>query len=247
MGTNKTVGKEYTKEMKSLHLRKINTPSITDLKLRGVFIVIEGLDGSGKTTQIRLLGQRLINLGYSVISTKEPTDGLWGGKIKGVQKGEFTTDPLALGFAYLADRVDHIQKLNLQSKKYDFPIILSDRYELSFLAYQQEDTTMDLSWLLTTHKGLPRPDLTIFLDVPPNECFKRIQISRSSTPERFEKNPQQLENIRKKYLSTIEWMNRSTYKIVIIDGTKSIDNINNKITNVVYQVILKRESKNGKN
>ena len=218
----------------------VRTRISDDLSLRGKFIALEGLDGSGKTTQIALLHKWLKKQSYDVIPTKEPTEGLWGEKIKGVQKGDFEVDPLSLCFAYLADRVDHLQKLHLDSQRFEFPLILSDRYELSYLAYQQADTNKDVKWLLITHEGLPLPDLTIFLDVPPDECIVRMRRSRLPTPEKFEKSAEQLDMIRKGYFIAIKKMVENRQAIFVLDGTNTIELIHQKIIEIVSRVVLSR-------
>ncbi len=197
-----------------------------DLKIKGRFIVFEGLDGAGTTTQTALLANWLDANGMDVIPTKEPTDGLWGGIIRGILKGEVDAHPLSLCHAFMADRIDHIQKLQSRVLKLDSPVVLSDRYHLSYLAYQQKDTNKDLSWLYVTQQGLPLPDITVFLDASPYTCYERMKRSRI-TSERFE-NIEALERIYEGYISAIDLLIREGQNIKVVDGSLSINEIHEK-------------------
>jgi dTMP kinase len=210
--------------------------SITDeLILKGRFIVFEGLDGSGTTTQTAFLANWLDSKGLEVVATKEPTDGLWGGIIRGVLKGELDSHPLSLCHAFMADRIDHIQKLQNQTNRYKRPIILSDRYQLSYLAYQQKDTHKSIEWLHRTQQGLPVPDITIFLDVPPTTCFERMKKSRI-TQERYE-NINILERISEGYYNAIDFLHIHGQNIKILDGTLPILKLHEKIVSIVQDFL----------
>jgi len=209
--------------------------SNSNLFLKGCFIVFEGLDGAGTTTQTALLANRLDKNRYEVIATKEPTDGIWGGIIRGILKGEIEAHALSLCYAFMADRIDHIQKLEVQTRRYKSPVVISDRYHLSYLAYQQMDTNKSLSWLLLTQQGLPLPDITFFLDVPPLVCYERMKKSRL-TRERYE-NIETLERIHTGYSDAIDLLLRQGQNIIILDGTMPIEKLHNQIVAISLEFL----------
>ncbi|GAF95201.1 unnamed protein product, partial [marine sediment metagenome] len=147
------------------------------------FIVIEGVDGSGVSTQAELLERKLRSTGREVYLTKEPTDGPAGAMIRLALAGRlvkrkdaldlrsFEAHTLALLFA--ADRMDHLY--NDIIPKLDIGVIMiSDRYYLSSYAYQGIDIN-NIEWLQAINSQCLRPDLTVFLDIDPAICCKRIQ------------------------------------------------------------------------
>jgi dTMP kinase len=206
-----------------------------ELSIFGKLIAIEGLDGAGTTTQASLLANYLIDKGYDVLPTKEPTDGVWGGLIRTILAGDAEADPMSLCFAFMADRVDHLSKLHRITMNYPNPLIVTDRYQLSYLAYQQKDTYRDLLWLLTTQEGLPSPDFTIFIDVPPQVCVDRMRSSRSKL-ERFE-NIDSLKKIVDGYNKAIEYAQNQGQTIIRFDGTMGIKDLHSEITSKIIHLL----------
>jgi len=150
--------------------------------MKGFFLTLEGLDGSGKTTQARLLAQFLEEKGIKVRLTREP-----GGGLPGVRdlllKGE-ALSPEAEYLLFSADRAEHVRKVILPALEEGFWVI-SDRYLDSSLAYQGYGQGLPLPWLKEVAKeatlGL-KPALTFLLDLPPEEALKRV-----SAPDRLER------------------------------------------------------------
>lgn len=129
----------------------------------GKFICFEGIDGSGKSTQIRKLSKNLFNEGYSFHSTSEPTNGPIGSLLKNYLTKRITLPPEAEALLFAADRADHLfNTINgiLLTLKMDINVIC-DRYILSSLAYQALRTPYDEIEKLNI--VFPLPDLTIFL------------------------------------------------------------------------------------
>jgi len=162
------------------------------------FIVFEGLDGSGLTTQAHILRERLEKVGYEVYLTKEPTDGLIGSIIRGYLRGEVilnkTFDKVALALLFAADRAIHTNKIiNLLESGV---IVISDRYKLSSFAYQSVE--LDLDWIMEINKNTIDPDITFILDVPPSIALRRIKRSRFHL-ELYE-DIKILEKVRENYL-----------------------------------------------
>jgi dTMP kinase len=206
----------------------------TSLRVSEKFIAIEGLDGSGTTTQTQLLYDWLKTKHYSTLATKEPTDGIWGSKLRMALQGDVDINPLALAFGFMADRVDHLVSIQ---HKVDNPktLVISDRYTLSYLAYQYKDTGKSLEWLLETLRDIHPPDLTIFLDVTPEICLQRMKKSRLSL-ERYE-NVVDLESIRLAFHTIMTYLRARGENIWLIDGTQSIEDIQLAIQNLIFPVM----------
>lgn len=173
-----------------------------------MFIVMEGIDGAGKSTQARLLAEWFKKKGKDVMLTKEPTDTAFGKLIRrlvltggreGIIDGaRISHEAEALLFA--ADRAEHVHKLIKPALKAG-KVVISDRYFYSSLAYQWA-RGLDLEWLIDLNKFAIRPDLVILLDLPAKESMKRIN-GRSIKTE-FDKIAELQKKVRKNYLRLAE-------------------------------------------
>ncbi len=141
---------------------------------KGLFIVFEGIDGVGKTTQIRLLAKTYMDKGFSLIQTKEPTNGAWGQKIREIEK--HGRDKISLDYElnlFMKDREEHVSTIiepALKQKK----LVLSDRYYYSSIAYQGA-LGMDPGYIKKINEErFPKPDIVIMLDASPTESISRI-------------------------------------------------------------------------
>jgi dTMP kinase len=145
---------------------------------RGVFICIEGLDASGKTTHTRQLVRDLQQKGFDATYTTEPSRGKIGKFIRTyVLQREKRVSSLVEALLFAADRVDHVEtgiKPALQKDK----IVVCDRYLYSSLAYQGA-AGLDLDWIREINRNALTPDLAIYLDVPPEVVVKRIRRKKS--------------------------------------------------------------------
>jgi dTMP kinase len=151
----------------------------------GRFIVFEGLDGAGTSTQAGLLAPWLQQRGLDVETTREPSNGAFGRLIRRILAGEVAAGPAALALAFATDRVDHVEgaggvRESLEAGRW----VISDRYVLSSIAYQGSDG-LDVEWLHAINARALAPDLTIFIDTDPDVCMERI-LARGGSPERFE-------------------------------------------------------------
>ena len=192
---------------------------------KGSFIVFEGIDGSGKTTQINLLKQKIEALNIKCLETREPSDGPIGVMIRQCLTGRMQMDEAALAALFAADRLDHINNgtNGLKSKLEDGICVISDRFVLSNYAYQSVKAPLD--WVMNLNSQalkILRPDCHIFIDVSPEITLERMAQGRFQT-ELFE-NKTRLTQVREKYLELIEKL-RQTENIIIIDGNNSIDEI----------------------
>ena len=191
--------------------------------MRGKFIVFEGLDGSGITTQATLLRNFLIAK-KDIILTKEPTDGLIGGLIKSSLRKEWRINPTALQMLFAADRSHHLDseiEPSLKKGKY----VICDRYVLSSLAYGGLEVSMPI--LKQLNANFRKPDLTIFIDTQPAICVERMKKARPHV-ELFEEQ-HKLEQIRKNYLSLKGFFPET----VVIDGNRTPEEVLNDVKKAV--------------
>jgi len=146
---------------------------------RGKFLVIEGLDGSGTTTQVDFLVASLRQRGLSVHATCEPSKGPIGVLIRQALSGRLSLDakgkalsPKTLALLFAADRDDHLQA-EVEPALERGHWVVSDRYLLSSLAYQSLSLPMD--WIMTLNQHALVPDCTVFLKIAPPLAAKRMK------------------------------------------------------------------------
>jgi len=197
----------------------------------GKFIVFEGIDGSGKTTQSKLAVEYLNQKGYDAIWTKEPTNGKIGKLLKKEYLKISVNFPEIDAFLFCADRIEHIEmfiKPNLNLGK----LVVSDRYNLSTFAYQQAQG-ISLSWLLELQKNVLVPDLVIFIDLSTEESIKRTS---DSATIKFEKE-EFLKKVRENFLNLPKILKNQ--KIIVVDGKGAIEEVRARIVRVLEDEILK--------
>ena len=200
---------------------------------RGRFIVIEGIDGAGKTTQIELLAEKLRSEGRTVHITAEPTASVSGGLLRDALGGISNRTACEMAALFVLDRIFHNVNPNGINAMLERGIdVICDRYYYSSLAYQGSQT--DFEWVKNMNLGCPEiriPDLCIFLDLAPEESLKRISKGRTTT-ELYEKLDT-LESVRKRFFDVFELL-RKRDNIKIIDTTgDSIEAVAQKIASVL--------------
>ena len=197
--------------------------------VKGHFIVFEGIDGSGKTTQINLLKRRIEENHFICHTTKEPTGRPVGCLLRQCLAGRVKTDELTLAALFAADRLDHILNDDdgLLKTLQEGISVISDRYILSTYAYQS--VRVPFNWVMDLNSmaaGKIHPDCHIFIDTDPVTALGRISEGRPST-ELFE-NEKRLTEVRDRYFELFEKF-KDTENIIVIDGTKSIGKISDDI------------------
>ena len=195
----------------------------------GFFISFEGLDGSGCSTQAQLLERHFKLRKRSVLLTKEPTNNLIGGLIRGQLTHEWKSSMECLQLLFAADRAHHLEKEINPALKKNF-VVISDRYKLSSIAFGSLEA--DQEWLKKINEKFRDPDLTILLKVSPETCIKRIK-SRPSF-ELFEES-EKLAKIWKVYESFV------SENVVLIDGEKPIEEVHDKIVKIVNERMKGKE------
>ncbi|MFJ2356540.1 dTMP kinase [Frigoribacterium sp. NPDC087798] len=196
---------------------------MTDQAARGAFIVFEGIDGSGKSTQARLLTARLQDAGVPVHQTAEPTNGPVGTLIRNGFNRRVDLDDRVIASLFVADRLDHITNthdgmLGIVERG---TTVLCDRYHLSSQAYQASDVGSD--WIASSNSistDLMLPDLTIYLDVSPEVALERLASGRTTT-DRFEVD-ERLRAARERYAEAIE---QADEVVVTVDADRSTDEL----------------------
>ncbi len=196
--------------------------------MRGKFIVFEGLDGSGITTQSTLLRNYFYDKGKDVVLTKEPTEGIIGGLIKSSLRQEWKCDPLTIQMLFAADRSHHLN-LEIEPALKKGRIVISDRYILSTFAFGSNDVSLEL--LKQLNINFRKPDLTFIVDTQPELCAERIKRTRHHI-EIFE-HTSKTQQIRKNYLTLRNYFN-DTY---VVDGNRKPDEIFNEVTRIVNKVL----------
>lgn len=180
----------------------------TRMGMKGVFICIEGLDGSGKSTQAKILTKKLSKT-YNALYTAEPSQGKIGKFMRKrlYEKTRLPTTVEALLFA--ADRIEHVQNLVAPALN-EGKIVVSDRYVYSSLAYQGS-AGLSLEWIEAINANALKPDLCIFIDVEPKIVLDRLKRKRSVM-----ENLETQEKVREIYLNYVE-----KGELVKVDGGKS--------------------------
>ena len=187
---------------------------------KGKFIVFEGIDGSGKSTQIRFLADKLKEAGIPYEITAEPSEGPIGVMIRQILTGECKMDNRVIAALFAADRLDHIlnEEDGLLHKIENGTTVLCDRYYFSSYAYNWVD--MPMEWVISANSQssrLLKPTVNIFIDLDPDTALERIARNRQRT-ELFEKKSR-LEKVRENYFEVFEKMQDEM--VVIIDGNQT--------------------------
>lgn len=205
----------------------------------GKFIVIEGLDGSGKSTQIRLLADRLRAMGRDVFETAEPTTNTTGGLIRDALSGFTRRSGAEIAALFMADRVAHnVNPVNgigvMLARGRD---VICDRYYYSSLAYQGSVT--DPEWVFHINVDCPEirtPDLCVFLDLSDEECLRRVEKNRAYR-EIYE-NSNALIAIRKRYYEVFERLG-DRENIAIVDAARSPEAVAEEVLEAVNSLLRK--------
>lgn len=200
------------------------------------FIVLEGLDGAGTTTQLKKLKIELEQIGFETYMTNEPTSKPIGKLVRSILGGDFKTTPLALATLYSADREDHINnpEYGIIKQINDNKIVISDRYLYSSLAYQ--GVNCDFNKIVELNKDFPNPQILIYIETPVEVCLSRID-SRGEKKEIFEKRDF-LYKVNENYNKVIENL-PSNINLIKIDGTLNIEDITNIMIKEVKKILIK--------
>lgn len=211
---------------------------------KGKFIVLEGLDGSGSTTQLNLLNQWFLQnrkIYGSHWSTFEPTDGPIGCLIRLTLKKRLPAfDEATMALLFAADRCDHLfrdtsggKEDGIEAKLNSGVHVLCDRYVLSSLAYQAR--AMGLEWVSQINHQAIAPDLTIFIDTDASIAGERISNNRTHQDLYEDLHEQRL--IQNQYYEAMAYLKNQGQKIVTVNGQQSQIQVHDDIVKAVITLI----------
>ena len=193
---------------------------------KGILITMEGIDGSGKTTQARFLKNYFEKKGFNAVFTKEPGGTLLGKRVREILLTE-EMNPVSEFLLFASDRREHVEKVILPALNAG-NIIISDRFHDSSVAYQGYGRGVSLDFINYVHRkilGNLLPDITFIVDVPPV-----IGLGRLGKTDRIERSGINfLKKVREGYLE----MASKERRFFVVDGTKEKETVHKEIIKVV--------------
>lgn len=212
--------------------------------MKGKFITFEGIEGSGKTTQIRLLSDVLRGDGLDIVLTREPGGTTIGERIRSVllDSTHKSMAPIAELLLYAAARNQHVEEVILPAVEAG-KIILCDRYADATTAYQGAARELDPSILKDVHRIATEglwPDLTVLLDLPASEGLGRARdrnrkSAEAAREDRFEREALDFhERVRAGYLAIAK---EEPNRCRVVDATGDVEELHSKIRKVVYDFL----------
>ena len=188
---------------------------------KNLFIAFEGIDGSGKSTQVKILTQQLEEQGHKVYKTFEPTDSAIGLMIRKIFSHKMKGDHKTIAGLFVADRLNHLLNTTngILKKLAEGYTVITDRYYFSSYAYHAAHMSMD--WVIQANAlsaELLRPDLNIFIDISPEESMQRIKKGREHV-EMYE-TLDNLKKVKKLYFEAFDKL-KNEEKVCIINGERT--------------------------
>lgn len=206
-----------------------------------MFVVIEGLDGAGTTTQAKLLAARFTDRGHFVTVTAEPSTGPVGVMLRDMLAKRITAhdggavDRETLALLFAADRVHHCRN-EIEPALSQSGVVISDRYYHSSFVYQGDvdnSDHFDCDWVRSLNARALRPDVTMFVEVPVDVALARLgdrgQFDIYETREK-------LTRLAERYRQVVDILRNEGEEIVTIDGTQSIEAVHVDIVAAVDRV-----------
>ncbi len=200
------------------------------------FIVFEGIDGAGKTTQIELLRKALSERGILCNITAEPTSLPSGKRLREALSGRVKKTALEMAEMFALDRVNHnTDEESGISALLEKGSVICDRYYYSSLAYQGSELGFDtVAKLNLSDPSIRRPDICIFLDLTPSQSLERIG-KRGEEKEIYE-NHEYLTKTRQAFFDTFEKLKKLGENIKIVDAYGSIEEVAERILKEILPI-----------
>lgn len=192
----------------------------------GKLIVIEGIDGTGKSTQATMLAEHLRNQGHEVVQSFEPTNGPWGSKLR----ASATTGRLSIEEEldlFLKDRRQHVEELIIPTLERGGIVVL-DRYYFSTMAYQGARGVDPVEIRTNNESFAPQPDLLLLMDLPVDTALDRVGV-RDGEANEFEQR-EALQFCRDLFLSL-----KGEPFARLIDASVSIDEVHQQMVSAVSE------------
>lgn len=202
--------------------------------MTGKFITFEGIDGSGKSTQLAMLATKLRELGREVVTTREPGGTRLGEALRAAfLETEGPVAPMAELLSFAADRAQHVEYL-IKPEVATGRIVISDRYADATFAYQGAGrgfTEEQVNSVIALATGGLKPDLTLFFDITPNEALERMSSRPGAKRNRMDDETTEFyTRVREAYLGIAE---REPRRFIIIDAARSIGEIQAETLEIV--------------
>ncbi len=193
------------------------------------FIVFEGLDGAGTTTQAARLQSLLTRRGLRSFLTHEPTPDPVGAFIRRLLTGQERADDgsvyrpgeTVMGLLFAADRLAH--SVGITARLAGGETVICDRYIFSSMAYQTSDPAIRAEWIIDVNRGCAVPDVTVFLATPVDVCLERVTTRRGDAS--IYENRDHLETIAANYEKLLPLYEAAFGKVVRIDGSMGADEV----------------------
>jgi len=197
------------------------------------FIVLEGLDGSGKTTQAARLKERFISENIPIFSTNQPSNSELGKLARSVTQGKFKLENESLSLLFSAEHYQHLKEAIIPALARG-EYVLCDRFYYSNVAYQGIDsaTIERIVGYIRAVMETRRPDLTLFLDVYPEECINRISKRRDEIS--IYESLAQLKEQRERYFSVFNRLKEKDNVVVINANDISEDELTDKLWSQIF-------------
>jgi dTMP kinase len=195
------------------------------------FIALEGIDGTGTTTQLAALGEKLKKARYPHLLTREPTDSPIGIFIRECLRATIQVEATTIARLFAADRGEHLYgEQGILDRTKNGELVISDRYLFSSLAYQGVACGMDLPFALNA--CFPLPELLVFFDIEPEISMERIASRKEK--DIFETLPFQ-KRVALMYRQVVSLFEGSGMRILRLDANQERE----KITEVIWREIVK--------
>jgi dTMP kinase len=202
------------------------------MKRTGILIAIEGIDGTGKSTQLRLLAEELSRRGIEVVATREPTNGPYGRKIRELYGNRRQASPGEELELFLADRRQHVREV-IEPALAEGKVVITDRYYFSTAAYQGAAGQDPEEIVKKNELFAPVPDLVFLLVLPPAVGVDRIRSLRREELNDFEQ-----EHELCKVAAIFDRLARPF--LFRLDGQKSVEEINRRMLARLEQLLAER-------
>lgn len=216
---------------------------MTEARAKGRFIVLEGVDGCGSTTQTRRVVERLQSAGRDARSTCEPSEGPVGKLIRAALERRLTAsdgsarrfDWSTLALLFAADRLDHVES-SVAPALAEGAAVVSDRYTLSSIVYQSvtaPGVPDAVAWISSLNRAALRPDLTVVLDVPADLAAERRR-ARGGPEELFDALSLQ-ERLAAAYARAEELAPEQ--RIVHVSGVGGVEEVTDRLLEAVFRAL----------
>ncbi|MGA2478997.1 MAG: dTMP kinase [Spirochaetia bacterium] len=193
-------------------------------------IVLEGLDGAGTTTQMRLLSERLTRDGKPHAATWEPTDGPIGQLLRSILARDTRAHPRSIALLYAADRNEHLYApvIGMEARAKKGEIVICDRYLFSSLAYQSVECGIE--YVAALNAAFPLPQSLLFIDTPVEVCQERlVERGKAELYDSFDFQSR----VRESYLMAIERFRTSGMHISVLDGDRPAGIIHGEVWKIL--------------